>query len=74
VISAAENSNKFQKPRFWKEKSVEDTRPKFSKCLHLRSFYQPQQTEGKGKKKNVGPKPFCLAKLARIDLFVFVQF
>ncbi len=24
VISAAENSNKFQKPRFWKEKSVED--------------------------------------------------
>jgi hypothetical protein len=23
VISAAENSNKFQKPRFWKEKSVE---------------------------------------------------
>ncbi len=24
VISAAENSNKFQNPRFWKEKSVED--------------------------------------------------
>ncbi len=24
VISAAENSNKFQKNRFWKEKSVED--------------------------------------------------
>jgi hypothetical protein len=24
VISAAENSNKFQKARFWKEKSVED--------------------------------------------------
>ncbi len=24
MISAAENSNKFQKPRFWKEKSVED--------------------------------------------------
>ncbi len=24
VISAAENSNKFPKPRFWKEKSVED--------------------------------------------------
>jgi hypothetical protein len=24
VISATENSNKFQKPRFWKEKSVED--------------------------------------------------
>jgi hypothetical protein len=24
VISTAENSNKFQKPRFWKEKSVED--------------------------------------------------
>jgi hypothetical protein len=24
VISAAENSNKFQKIRFWKEKSVED--------------------------------------------------
>jgi hypothetical protein len=24
IISAAENSNKFQKPRFWKEKSVED--------------------------------------------------
>jgi len=24
VISAAENSNKFQKTRFWKEKSVED--------------------------------------------------
>ncbi len=24
VISAAENSNKFQKPRFWKEKSVEN--------------------------------------------------
>jgi hypothetical protein len=24
VISAAENSNKFQKPRFWKGKSVED--------------------------------------------------
>jgi hypothetical protein len=24
VIFAAENSNKFQKPRFWKEKSVED--------------------------------------------------
>jgi hypothetical protein len=24
VISAAENSNKFQIPRFWKEKSVED--------------------------------------------------
>jgi hypothetical protein len=23
VISAAENSNKFQKPRFWKETSVE---------------------------------------------------
>jgi len=23
-ISAAENSNKFQKTRFWKEKSVED--------------------------------------------------
>jgi len=23
VISATENSNKFQKPRFWKEKSVE---------------------------------------------------
>jgi hypothetical protein len=23
VISAAENSNKFQKSRFWKEKSVE---------------------------------------------------
>jgi hypothetical protein len=23
VISAAENSNKFQKTRFWKEKSVE---------------------------------------------------
>jgi hypothetical protein len=24
VISAVENSNKFQKIRFWKEKSVED--------------------------------------------------
>jgi hypothetical protein len=24
VISAAENSNKFQKPRFWKETSVEN--------------------------------------------------
>jgi len=24
VISAAENSNKFQKPRFWKKKSVEN--------------------------------------------------
>ncbi len=24
VISAAENSNKFQKTMFWKEKSVED--------------------------------------------------
>jgi hypothetical protein len=24
VISIAENSNKFQKTRFWKEKSVED--------------------------------------------------
>ncbi len=24
VISGAENSNKFQKTRFWKEKSVED--------------------------------------------------
>ncbi len=24
VISAAENLNKFQKPRFWKEKSVEN--------------------------------------------------
>jgi hypothetical protein len=24
IISAAENSNKFQKTRFWKEKSVED--------------------------------------------------
>jgi hypothetical protein len=24
VISAAENSNKFQKTRFWKEESVED--------------------------------------------------
>jgi hypothetical protein len=24
VISAAENSNKFQKTRFWKEKSIED--------------------------------------------------
>ncbi len=24
MISAVENSNKFQKPRFWKEKSVED--------------------------------------------------
>jgi hypothetical protein len=24
VISVAENSNKFQKSRFWKEKSVED--------------------------------------------------
>jgi hypothetical protein len=24
VISAAENANKFQKIRFWKEKSVED--------------------------------------------------
>jgi hypothetical protein len=24
VISAAENSNEFQKTRFWKEKSVED--------------------------------------------------
>jgi hypothetical protein len=24
VISAAENSNKFQKTRLWKEKSVED--------------------------------------------------
>jgi hypothetical protein len=24
VISVAENSNKFQKNRFWKEKSVED--------------------------------------------------
>jgi hypothetical protein len=24
VISAAENSNKFQKPGFWKEKSVEN--------------------------------------------------
>ncbi len=24
VTSATENSNKFQKPRFWKEKSVED--------------------------------------------------
>jgi hypothetical protein len=24
VISTAENSNKFQKTRFWKEKSVED--------------------------------------------------
>ncbi len=24
MISAAENSNKFQKPGFWKEKSVED--------------------------------------------------
>jgi hypothetical protein len=50
-----------------------NTRPKFSKCFHLRNFDQPQQTEGKGKKKNVGPKPFCLAKLARIDLS-FVQF
>jgi hypothetical protein len=27
VISAAENSNKFQKIRFWKEKSVEDVVP-----------------------------------------------
>jgi len=25
MISAAENSNKFQKTRFWKEKSVENT-------------------------------------------------
>jgi hypothetical protein len=24
IISATENSNKFQKTRFWKEKSVED--------------------------------------------------
>jgi hypothetical protein len=24
ITSAAENSNKFQKTRFWKEKSVED--------------------------------------------------
>jgi hypothetical protein len=24
VVSAPENSNKFQKTRFWKEKSVED--------------------------------------------------
>jgi hypothetical protein len=24
VISAAENSNKFQRPRFWEEKSVEN--------------------------------------------------
>jgi hypothetical protein len=24
VISAAENSNKYQKTRFWKEKSIED--------------------------------------------------
>jgi len=27
VISAAENSNKFQKTRFWKEKSIEDLGP-----------------------------------------------
>jgi len=27
VISAAENSNKFPKTRFWKEKSVEDVVP-----------------------------------------------
>jgi hypothetical protein len=27
VISAAENSNKFQKSTFWKEKSVEDVVP-----------------------------------------------
>jgi hypothetical protein len=27
VISATENSNKFQKPRFWKEKSIEDLGP-----------------------------------------------
>jgi len=35
VISAAENSNKLQKTRFWKEKSVEDVL--LLECLSLNS-------------------------------------
>jgi len=35
VISAAENSNKFQKTRFWKEKSVEGV------VKHLGQWHRP---------------------------------
>jgi hypothetical protein len=39
-ISAAENSNKFQKTRFWKEKSVEDLVTLWANAKgHTSNFY-----------------------------------
>jgi hypothetical protein len=38
VISAAENSNKFQKTRFWKEKSVENVITLVSTIGHATKF------------------------------------
>ncbi len=40
VISATENSNKFPKSRFWKEKSVEDVVTLGLDCTHATSLHQ----------------------------------
>jgi hypothetical protein len=58
VISAAENSNKFQKTRFWKEISVEDvvtlgptaqatlvSSSSFAQELEVQLSYVPNQSE-----------------------------
>jgi hypothetical protein len=39
VIFAAENSNKFQKTRFWKKKSVEDKFTWANGTSHISIFY-----------------------------------
>jgi hypothetical protein len=39
-----------------------NTRPKFSKCFHLRNFDQPQQTEGKGEKEKCWAKTILLSQ------------
>ncbi len=50
MISATENSNKFQKTRFWKEKSVENVvtlRPMAqAKLLHIRIATSIAETGG----------------------------
>ncbi len=49
VISAAENSNKSQKTRFWKEKSVEDMVTLGPSTGHTsRNYGQHNQREGAG--------------------------
>jgi len=57
MISTAENSNKFPKTRFWKEKSVEGVvivgpTVHVTQVIMVNTMHQPKETSLKKNKKN----------------------